>query len=245
MTKNINQYFNSSLGKIAYKLFKSKQKKECSVIFLHGLGSDQNGTKVAEILKHCQSKDYNFLSFDNLGHGESDGEYQQQTLSTWRNAALELINHLQLDNIILIGSSKGGWLALIIALQKILPIKGVITLAAAPDFTKKFIDKSLDNPSSEITANPPLINKPLIKDSPQYFLLAQKLELNMPLTIIHGLQDDVVPYQTAEKLFAASINAQPNLILLAASDHRLSSKTDLERIKAEIDLMRTNLFDLS
>ena len=100
---------------IVYNENKSKQKTNICVIFLHGLLSNMNGKKALFLENYCQQHDYSYVRFDNFGHGNSTGRIQEQNVSSWFSGLELVLNKLKLKEVILVGSSMGGWLALLAA----------------------------------------------------------------------------------------------------------------------------------
>lgn len=220
---------------IAYKEYKSKKNSKKTILFLHGLYSDMNGSKASAIMEFAQNNDHHFITFDNLGHGESSLSISDTTIRLMLDASLKVINNLALEEIIIVGSSMGGWLALLLAQKLPQKVKSLILLAPAPDFTTKLIYPNLTTEQKRILQTEQtidiapagsdfrkIITNNFIEDSKDFLLFDNNLELTCDVEIIHGLKDDVVPYQISTKLITILPNAKSNLHLLSNSDHRLS-----------------------
>ena len=124
-------YYNKLNQKIAYNFIKGKSP---GIIFIHGLNSDMKGNKALSIQKYAKKWGFSFLRFDCRGHGNSYGEFKNFTISDWKNDLLNIIDSLTKGPQILVGSSMGGWLMFLAAKARPSRIKGLIGLAAAPDY---------------------------------------------------------------------------------------------------------------
>src|SRR5438874_46523 len=95
---------------IAYKHYKSNKKNMPTIIFLHGLMSDMTGTKACYLESYCQNRNYNFIAFDNFGHGKSTGDFLSETIGSWLLGVQLVLDQLVENDCIIVGSSMGGWL---------------------------------------------------------------------------------------------------------------------------------------
>ncbi|MFN9477614.1 MAG: alpha/beta hydrolase [Rickettsiales bacterium] len=231
---------------LAYHKQIGSKNKAPYIIFLHGLMSNMNGHKAIATEKYCQEQGYNFIRFDNFGNGSSSGEFIDQTISDWLSGVNLVIQELTEGPVLLVGSSMGAWLALIAA--KLTPQKviGVITLAAAADFTKELIWDKFTNEEKDIIkkqgiydvcSNNPECNESypisynLIEDSKKYLMLSKLSEKNIdiycPLHLIHGVQDIDVPYTISLRI-AEKVESQKVVVkLIKDANHRLSREGDL------------------
>ena len=229
---------------LAYQKYQAKQTNKYGLIFLGGFKSDMNGTKAQAISEYTKKNDYDFIRFDYFGHGQSSGEFIDGTIELWTNSALEIIDNLTDDKPqILIGSSMGGWIMLLAALARPKKIAKLIGLAAAPDFTEDLIWSYLSNTQKELIetngqilfnnefcedAYPISLN--LIKDGRKNLLLSKEINIDIPIRLIHGMNDKDVPYQTSIKIAEQVISSEVEVQLLKQSGHRLSSPEELEVI---------------
>lgn len=235
--------------KISYKQHKSDNDIMPTVVFLHGLLSDQNGLKATYLEKYALQNGYGFLSFDNLGHGNSTGKFEEQTITSWLETASYMVNHLAGDNFILVGSSKGAWLALLLAINKLCKgVRGLTLLAPAPDFTESiWLSLSIDQQHMMQSQDVYPYCKPgssfvypisynLILDAKKYLLLEQPyIVLDVPTTIIHGMQDTDVSYQVSLNLMHKIESPYLSTKILKNSNHSLSSDIDLKVISNSIE----------
>jgi pimeloyl-ACP methyl ester carboxylesterase len=235
---------------LAYNKQVPTKNKAPYVIFLHGLMSNMNGAKALATEKHCLQRGYNFIRFDNFGHGESAGKFQDQTISDW----LEGINLIILEHadeqILLVGSSLGSWIACLAAKLHPEKIIGVVTLAAALDFTEELIWNPLSEKEKQLFKEKGLyeakgsnkdcaatypISYQLISDAKKHLLLNDKIDISCPMQLIHGMKDYDVPYtitlRTASKLKSEQVIVK----LIKDADHKLSRPEDLNILYNSID----------
>lgn len=221
-----------------------------TIIFLHGLKSSMESKKAKYLESYCIRKNIHFIRFDNYGHGSSSGVFIKENLSSWLEGAQKIIQHLANENVILIGSSIGAWLGLILAQRWPERIKGLIGIASAPDFTKDIEDKlssveliqlkkrgllyikSKEDPNKEYE-----ISYDLIKDSKQYLFFRKtdvyenkKISILCPIHLLHGMQDQEVDYTKAIELANRLNNSNLVVKLNKNSKHDMSNQEDLDLI---------------
>ncbi|MDX2049674.1 MAG: alpha/beta hydrolase [Rickettsiaceae bacterium] len=181
---------------------------EFTIIYVHGLLSGMNSKKSTFIEQYCINKKINFVSFDNLGHGSSSLKIEECNISIWHDALEKLIRGLNLSNLIIIGSSMGGWLSLIAAQNKDKKIVGTILIAPAPDFTE-WIDQKISKDQRDllersevlIVRNKIPITKQLIEDGKKNTIQTkEKIEISHPVIILHGMDDDEVEHDVSLEL---------------------------------------------
>jgi pimeloyl-ACP methyl ester carboxylesterase len=232
---------------IAYKQYKSKNKKLPTIIFHHGLMSDMEGKKALFLEKYCKENDINFLKFDNLGHGKSSGEFTKQTIGGWVESLKQILDNIVQGDFILVGSSMGGWVSLVAAEQYKERLKGLLLLAPAPDFTENSIwNKMMPDQQAYLMQHGIIefgddeckypISYELIIEARKHLMLRGKLlNYHCPVEIIQGKQDKDVPYMTAVKLLEVINAPQTSLKLLQQSGHSLSSEKELKIIAKALD----------
>ena len=238
-------FFNKLKQRIAYKTVKGR---EPGIIFIHGLNSDMNGKKAITVEKYARTHKLNFVRFDCRGHGNSYGKFEDFTISDWKKDLINIIDNLTTGPQILIGSSMGGWLMMLAARVRPLRIKGMIGLAAAPDYGDNLYNNLTIKNKREIK------NKGIIKYSSsgfsyfirkKFFIDARKNKVlnkpykyNKPLILIQGLKDNVVSSKVPKKILKKVISKKIQIIFLKNSDHRLSGKKDLYTLMSAIDIIR-------
>lgn len=230
---------------IAYKINKSNSKKP-TIVFIHGLMSSMESSKAVFLHEFCEKEGLNYIRFDNLGSGDSSGDFSMQNMSSWIQATESIIKDLCPNGVILVGSSKGGWLALLITLRYQFLVKGLVTIAAAPDFTKDIwstLDKSdrnmlksgekIDFSPNEIHTYP--IRYKLFEDAEQYFLLNKEIiPITCKVRMLHGQEDKSVPYQKSLDVLSKLKCQDAMATIVKDGDHSLSEPNHLELLTKNI-----------
>ena len=239
-------YKNKQNHKIAYKSLKGRG---LGIIFIHGLNSDMNGAKAITVEKYARKNNLNFIRFDCRGHGKSEGKFEEFTMSDWRKDLLDIIDHVARGPQILIGSSMGGWLMMLAAKARPQRIKGMIGLAAAPDFGKDLYNNLNKKNKREITSKgitkytsygfSYYLTKKFFIEAEKNRILKKSLYFTKPLVLIHGLKDNVVQEDVPRKILKKITGKNVNIIYLKESDHRLSSDTDLKVIINSISYIKS------
>jgi len=224
--------------------------KSPGVVFLGGFMSDMCGSKALALELHCIARGQAFLRFDYSGHGQSSGAFRDGTISQWANDALYAIEHLTQGPQILVGSSMGGWIMLLVTLRLKERVRGLIGLAAAPDFTEDLIARELNETQRQTMARdgfvqvacdygdePYTITQDLIDDGRINLLLGTDIPLNLPVRLIQGLKDNDVPWATALKIQERLTSTDVEVTLVKDGDHRLSEPGDLERLTTILDTL--------
>ena len=238
-------YKNKQNHKIAYKSLKGRG---LGIIFIHGLNSDMNGVKALTVEKYARKNNLNFIRFDCRGHGKSHGKFEEFTISDWRKDLLDIIDHVAKGPQILIGSSMGGWLMMLAAKARPKRIKGMIGLAAAPDFGKDLYNSLNKKNKREITSKgitkyssygfSYYLTKKFFIEAEKNRVLQKPFRFIKPLILIHGLKDKVVNEDVPRKILKKVTGKNVNIIYLKESDHRLSSESDLKIIKQSIEYIK-------
>lgn len=224
--------------KLSYKHVQGS--KKINVLFLHGTLSDKNATKSTFLEDFCKKNDLSYTAFDFLGHGNSSGKYTDGTIGVWLQNALEIIDQVTEDPLIIVGSSMGGWIMLLAALVRPERIKALIGLAAAPDFTIDLWENFSEQQKEDIKEKGVIYipngwteegdpwTKDLFEDAEGHLLLNRgSLDINCPVTLIHGAQDNSVPFETSFRIMNAVNSENVRVLILKNSGHRLSEPHEL------------------
>ena len=238
-------YKNKQNHKIAYKSLKGRR---LGVIFIHGLNSDMNGGKALAIEQYAKKNKLNFIRFDCRGHGSSEGKFEDFTISDWRKDLLDIIDNFAKGPQILIGSSMGGWLMMLAAKARPQRIKGLIGLAAAPDFGKDLYNVLNKKNKKEISTKgitkytsygfSYYLTKKFFVEAEKNRVLKKPFRFSKPMVLIHGLKDNVVKEDVPRKILKKVTGKNVNIIYLKESDHRLSKENDLKMITQSIEYIR-------
>jgi len=214
-----------------------------TVVFLPGFRSDMTGDKATSLAAFCAERGQAMLRFDYSGHGASGGKFADGTIGAWTADALAAIDRLTEGRLILVGSSMGGWIALLAALARPGRVAGLIGIAAAPDFTEALIwqamtfeerarlmrDGVLRIPSQY--GEPYEITRALVEDGRNHLLLNAPIALDCPLRLLHGQRDPDVPWEMALRIAEQVTGSDVRVILVKDGDHRLSRPTDLALLR--------------
>lgn len=216
------------------------------VVFLGGFASDMSGTKATHLESWARAQGRAFLRFDYSGHGQSDGAFTDGTIGAWADDAAAVIAAVTEGPQILVGSSMGGWISLLLIRRAILKVAGLVTIAAAPDFTEDgFWDGfstaarqelmshgSLQVPSDY--GDPYVITRALIEDGRRNMVLREPLAVPMPARFLQGTDDKDVDQSVALRLLTHATGPDLRLTVVKGADHSFSSPTCLSLIEAAI-----------
>ncbi len=210
------------------------------VMFLGGFMSNMRGAKATALEKICRTNGHAFLRFDYSGHGESSGKISEGTIGSWLSDALLIFDSYTNGPQILVGSSMGGWIMLLLALARPKKIRGLIGIAAAPDFTEDLLWERFDaNVRAKLEKDgihyertdygnePYVITKELIEEGRNHLLLRQKITINHPIRLLHGMRDESVPWTTAFRLSEKISSEDVRIVLIKGGDHSLSRDEDI------------------
>jgi pimeloyl-ACP methyl ester carboxylesterase len=210
-----------------------------TLVFLPGFSSDMTGSKAVALLEWCAAEGRALLRLDYSGHGASGGAFTDGCIGTWTEDARRTIAAVTAGPLVLVGSSMGGWIALLTALAMPERVAGLVGIAAAPDFTEDLMwaamapqeretlrrDGVLPMPSQY--GDPTPITLGLIEDGRRHLLLGAEIALDCPVRLLQGQQDPDVPWERALRLAQRLRGADVQVLLVKDADHRLSRPNDL------------------
>ncbi len=239
----MTEYLSTPQGrKIAYNLTEGQG---VPVVFLGGLKSDMEGTKAIFLEDWAENEGRPFLRFDYSGHGSSSGTFEEGAIGDWFEdacAAIDLID----GNVILVGSSMGGWQTLLLARERPEKVAGIVTIAAAPDFTEDdMAAKFSEAQKSEMEktgyvalpsdyGDPYIISRRLIEEGRNRLVLRRPLPLPFPTRFLHGTADTDVDLGFAHRLIAHATGPDIRLTIVKGADHRFSTPDCLALIAQSI-----------
>lgn len=217
------------------------------IIFLGGYRSDMNGTKAVALEAAAKPRGRAFLRFDYAGHGQSGGDFNDLGIGDWfadAQAALALTTGRQ----VLVGSSMGGWMALLLARAHPDRVAGLVGIAAAPDFTEDSLLPSLteaertdmahkgriERPSA-YSAEPYVFTRQLVEQGRAHLVLRTPLDLPFPTRFLQGSEDEDVPANVAIRLFNHATGPDIRLTIVKGADHRFSTPSCLQLIETAVD----------
>jgi pimeloyl-ACP methyl ester carboxylesterase len=232
-------------ARIAYRRLDGRSP---TVVFLGGFSSDMTGAKACHLDASCRARGQAYLRFDYQGHGASSGRFVDGTIGTWRDDALAVIENCTEGPVVLVGSSMGAWIMLLAAVGTSRAVVGLLGIASAPDFTEELIwqrlpaenraqlerDRVIHVPSEYSVEGCP-ISLALIEDGRDHLLLGSSISIGCPVRLVHGLDDQDVPWECSLRMLQAVASDDVTLELVKGGDHRLSEPADLERLSRILD----------
>jgi pimeloyl-ACP methyl ester carboxylesterase len=218
-----------------------------TILFLPGYFSDMTGAKAVFLREQAACRQYGFLSLDYSGHGQSGGDFLQGTISSWLGDVCAVIDAVKADDLIVVGSSMGGWLMLLLAIHRPHLIRKLVGIAAAPDFTEELIWPRLSPAKkqvlreqgylltpSEYDAGGTPLSYTLIEDGRQNLLLKAPIDCKAPVRLLHGTADHDVPYETSLRIMNLLTSSDVHVRLIKDGDHRLSQPEQLTMLWQEV-----------
>jgi len=223
------------------------------VMFCGGFHSSMLGTKAGFLAQFCKARQWSYTRFDYRGHGESEGSTQDLTLKDWLEDTLNVLDSID-GQVLLVGSSMGGWLATLAALRRPEKVTGLVLLAAAPDFLQELIaprlgaaqnwelqqdkvvllENNYDKPHPITRALLDSGRDLALLDTPSLPGQPALAELACPVRLLHGTHDTDVPYELSVRLMGAIQHDDARLTLLHRADHRLSDERSLRMLASEL-----------
>lgn len=234
------------------------------LVWLGGFRSDMRATKAEAIDAWAARHGHAFVRFDYMGHGESGGAFEDATVSHWLEDALAVIGSHVRERPVLIGSSMGGWLALL-ATRHLAERSssrrpaGLILVAPAPDFTKRLMWDAFPAEVRDLilregrflrpslySDEPYPVTRGLIEDGRRHLLLdGPPIATGCPVHILQGMEDPDVPWRLALELVEHLPGESVSLTLVKDGDHRLSRPEDLDRLIAALEAMIRSVAEIS
>ncbi len=222
-------------------VFNERAGKSPRIIFCPGFNSNRQGNKALAIEEWCAAHDHAFTRFDYSAHGDSSGDFGDGCISAWLADTLAIIDGCEEQDVLLVGSSMGGWISLLAAPQRPDKVCGLLLLACAADMTKAYpariaglqahydsqnrkyflVDNQYDD------QQPYRIYQNLIDDGEQHALLTDSISITVPVRLIHGMLDDVVEWQRSVQVAQSLDSSSVEITLLKNGDHRLSDSASI------------------
>lgn len=222
------------------------------LVWLGGFKSDMAGSKALALDAWAEENGRACLRFDYSGHGESGGDFKDSTIGRWLEECVAVYMRFCTGPQALIGSSMGGWLALLLArrlaaMKETAPLAGMVLIAPAVDFTEELMwkqfspavrreieDKGFWTRPSEYSPEGYPITKQLIEEGRNHLMMGGLIEPGCPVHILQGVKDEDVPWRHAVDLVSRFSRDDVVLTLIKDGDHRLSRPEDIERLLAAV-----------
>ena len=245
-------YLDTAAGRrIAYHRHEGAQP---GVVFLGGFASDMEGTKALYLEAWAKANGRAFLRFDYSGHGQSSGAFLEGSIGEWAGDAMAAVAALTEGPQVLVGSSMGGWIALLVARAAPHHVAGMVGIAAAPDFTEDsmwpgfteaqraaLMEEGQVNLPTEYWEGDYIITRKLIEDGREQLVLRDPLPLPFPVRLLHGTADEDVEVSVGLRLLDHADCADMRLTLVKDADHRFSEPACLtlieETLTAVLDMV--------
>lgn len=243
--ENLDYLRKDDGARLAYEL---RAGRPPTVVFLSGYGSDMTGTKGEWLCEHCKARGQSFLRLDYGGHGLSDGDFEAGTIGAWQRDAMAVIEHAVRGPMVLVGSSMGGWIMLLAALELKERVAALVGIAAAPDFTedlkhsvftpeqrRRLLEEGRVRVESQYNEDGWVVTREFIEDGSRRLLLGGAIDVHCPVRLLHGLEDADVPWRTAERLMERIASRDVEVHYFKDGGHRLSEPRYLRFLTRTID----------
>ena len=224
-------------GHVAYRFLPGRAP---TVVFLCGYGSEMSGTKARFLHRLCAGSGHAYLRFNYRGRGASSGRLEDGTIGSWTDDACSVIEAVTRGPLVLVGSSMGGWIMLLVARRMPGRVQALVGVAPAPDFTEDGIWPGLSTDERRTLATTGVVHVPsryadepypvtlrLIEDGRTRLQLRDRIPLDCPVRLIHGWRDEDVPWRTSLRLAARLRSSDVTVEIVVDGDHRLSRDEDL------------------
>ncbi|MEO1191062.1 MAG: alpha/beta hydrolase [Pseudomonadota bacterium] len=211
-----------------------------------------SGTKATDLLAFGAESGRQVTTFDYQGHGLSSGDFEAGTIGQWGNDALAILDEVTEGPQILVGSSMGGWIMLLLARARPERVAALVGIAAAPDFTESLIwdqlppdqrqlleEKGRLEQPSAYSEEPYVITRALIEEGRSHLQLHSPIPLTCPVRLLHGLEDVDVPWETSLALADALESNDVQVTLVKGGDHSLSGPPQLALLRATLERLLT------
>jgi pimeloyl-ACP methyl ester carboxylesterase len=217
------------------------------VVFCSGYASDMGGTKALALEESCRTRGQAMLRFDYAGHGQSGGDFLDGTVGAWTEDSAHIIAEVTgSEPLILVGSSMGGWISLLLGRRFSARLKGMILIAPAADFTELLVRPSLTPPllaklqRDGVLYQPSEYGAPLpwtlkfLEEGANHLLLGGKIPITCPVRFLHGMKDSAVPWDLSLRIAAALESEAVRITFVKDGDHRLSRPEDLALLDSNL-----------
>ena len=247
------QFLTSPVGhQLAYRHTPAAGNSGPGVLFCCGFQSDMNGDKALAIETLCALQGRQFTRFDYMAHGQSGGDFAEGTISQWRDDTLQVLDQVTTGPQLIVGSSMGGWIMLLTALARPERIHSLLGLAAAPDFTKRFVEQELTAEQAALLQSQGYFDVPNCYDDSGFYrmynklvedgtrhntLLEQPIAIEVPVRLLHAVDDEDVPWRVGGAIIEQLSSRDCQLQLLKTGGHRLSDPASLALISATINTL--------
>ncbi len=220
-----------------------------TVVWIGGFRSDMEGSKALALDAAARERGWRFLRYDHFAHGQSSGDWRQATVGRWREDAVAVIDSIE-GPVVPVGSSMGGWVALLLAVARPERMAGLVLINPAQDFTERLMWPGLaDHERQAILRDGEttvvedglgsyVLTQRMFEEARDWLLLDGAISIAAPVHILQGRADDVVPWRHSMALIERLKGDDVLLDLVEGGDHRLSQPADLTRMINAVEAMR-------
>ncbi len=253
MIKPFNQepasHLETATGRIAYRRVQGTGLGGPTLLWLGGFLSDMTGSKVARLSHTAKLRGWDFLAFDYFGHGETGGDWSQARVGTWVDNVLAVADHLTEGPIAAVGSSMGGHMLCELIRARPGKVRAAGFIAPAPDFVTTLMRPGLspeERRQLEVSGmhmlkgydRPIGLSQAFFDEAATHTVLDAPIAFDGPVRILHGMQDDVVPWQHGVRLIETLTADDARIDLIKDGDHRLSRPQDLDLLEDMVAELR-------
>ncbi len=230
--------------------FKQVEGDGPTVLWIGGFRSDMEGTKALALDAAARERGWRFLRYDHFAHGRSSGDWRQATIGRWREDAIAVIDRID-GPVIPVGSSMGGWVALLAALARPEAMAGLVLINPAQDFTERLMWPGLaDHERQAILRDGEtvvvekglgdyVLTRRMFEEARDWLLLDGAIRIEACVHVLQGRADETVPWRHSMALIERLQGGDIRLDLMASGDHRLSQPADLTRLILAVQNMRS------
>lgn len=221
------------------------------VMFCGGYRSDMGGTKATYFEEQCLKRGQGYVRFDYRGHGGSEGVFEESGIGDWAQDAQDMFDYIAARQpghpFVLVGSSMGGWIALLLAKARSNDVEGLVGIAAAPDFTEDMFETRLNDAQraelmesgvtsvpNDYSDEPYIFTKEFYEEAKKHLLLTLPQNITFPIRLVQGMLDKDVPWESAVKIQKSFSGSEVDIVFVDDGDHRLSRPEDMDLIFREI-----------
>lgn len=227
--------------------------KSPGIMLLGGFRSDMTGLKAGALDTYCREKGISFTCFDYMGHGASGGDFSDGRIGIWLQNAQAILDNIAQGPQLLVGSSMGGWLSLLLARNNPNRIVGLVGVAAAPDFTERFNERLTPSMERQLQTQGFItipatdedqaysISLDFLNEARQHSLLDKPLAYTCPIHLLHGLEDSDVSWKVGMRLLDKIEVDDMRVTLLKKEGHRLSEPKNLRLLLSVLTLMYNDI----
>lgn len=220
-----------------------------TVVWIGGFRSDMEGTKALALDAAARERGWDYVRYDHFAHGRSSGDWRKATIGRWREDAIRMVDSLE-GPVVAVGSSMGGWVALLLALARPDRMAGLVLINPAHDFTERLMWPGLADHQRQAVLRDGetmivedglgeyVLTLTLFEEGRNWLLLDAPVPIAAPVHIFQGRADDVVPWRHATALVDRLTGGDVRLDLIEGGDHRLSGPDDLARLIEAVERMR-------